>query len=609
MFKRGVRLFYQFFGQLKWTLFVCFLFLSVIPATITGYLLFDRSYNAIEEKVGVYSQQIMLQSVGRLDGFLTGIEDIALQIVSSTDIQALIKDIAIAEDVTVEASKTEALRRRLVQILSSKREVIGVQVLLKDRDLAITSGDKIVLGDYKSSAEYTHAMNLVGEVYWRGTIENQSPSILYQYITPFSRKIYDTESGNVMGTLVLAIKEFALADTFSYIDLGPNGFVFIMDQDTNIVSHLSKRKLTKPAEYSFVKSIVQAAEDDSRMFPAYVDNEKFLISYSKSNVTGWYVISAIPYSYLMEGITKVGKYSVQLVVVLFLLALVISLFISIGISRPLRRLVIAMKRVEEGDLQVSVNKLRSSNEVNALGKSFNRMIRRIKLLIDRVYEAEILQKEAEIKALQSQINPHFLYNTLSTIDSIATVKQEHEISAIAQMLADIFRYSTSGNDSATIEEEVNQINRYLNIQKFRYGESLRWQLIVDPTVKGNTIVKILLQPIVENAVLHGIQKEGTIKVIVLPKGNHISITVEDNGVGMNDSVLQQLLQRLENAHNSRIKAEGGDHIGLANVNNRIKSFYGEAFGLKIISALGFGTKVIILIPKRENVSSDGRITK
>ncbi len=606
MLRRLIRLIPDFFGHLKWKLFISFLFISIIPVAITGFDLYNNSYKAIEEKIGVYSQQIMVQSAGRLDALLTGIEDISLQIVSSRDIQQTIDEIATADDTQAEQAGVGKLKQKLVQILSSKREIVGAQILLNERKLAITSGESMVQENYELSDEYIHAMDSPGIIYWRGTIKNQSPSMLYEYISTLSRKIYDTGSGKALGALVLGTKEFALADTFSYIDLGPNGFVFIMDKDGKVVSHLSKGKLTKAAEYSFVPTIVHSDEGDTRTFPAYIDGQKFMVSYSQSVATGWYVVSAIPYSYLMERITDVGIYSFQLVVVLIILALIISLLISIGISRPVQQLAAAMKRVEDGDLKVKV-KFRSSNEISILGNSFNRMILRINFLIDRVYEVEILQKEAEIKALQSQINPHFLYNTLAVIDSLATVKQEKEISAITQMLADIFRYSTSGNDLATIEEEINQIQRYLNIQQYRYGEDLRWQFIIDPSVRECKIIKLLLQPIVENSVLHGIQKAGTIKVIVLPKGSNLSIVVEDNGVGMNDSELQSLLQRLEHSYRTRGKSENGSHIGLANVNSRIKSFYGERFGLNIISGTGLGTKVTVMIPIAEDTPDNGNI--
>jgi two-component system sensor histidine kinase YesM len=593
--------FSNFSGHLKWMLFISFLFISVIPAAITGFVLYTDSYKAIEEKIAVYSHQIMVQSAGRLDALLSGIEDISLQIVSSRDIQQLINEIQTSNNDQTKEAEVGTLKQKLVQILSSKKEVVGAQILLKDQDLAITSGGTIVSDNYKSSDEYVQAMDRPGVIYWRSTTQIRNPSMLYEYVSTLSRKIYDTATGKDMGALVLGTKEFALADTFSYIDLGPNGFVFIIDKTGKVVSHLNKNKLTKMAEYTFIPQIINAGESDTRTFPGYIDNQKFMISYTQSNTNGWYVVSAIPYSYLMERITNVGKYSFRLDVVLFILAITTSLLISISISRPVQQLVVAMKRVEDGDLNVNV-KLRSNNEIGILGKSFNRMILRIKLLIDRVYEVEILQKEAEIKALQSQINPHFLYNTLSVIDSIATVKQEKEISSITQMLADIFRYSTSGNELATIEEEINQVQRYLNIQKFRYGDDLRWQLIVDPTIRQCKIIKLLLQPLVENSVLHGIQKAGTIKVIVLPNGDNISIIVEDNGVGMTDSELQHLLERLEVSYRMRSKTDDGAHIGLANVKNRIKSYYGEQFGLSIISAEGLGTKVTITMPKVEDSS-------
>lgn len=588
------RLVRSFFGRLRWKLFVFFLVLTVIPAIVIGNVLYNNAYRGIEEKTGLYSEQIMVQSAGRLDALLTGIEDISLQIVSSIDIQQLVNRIADAPDRETEKKETELLKQKLSQILSSRREIVGAQLLMTDKELAVTSGETMVPDDYKLSEEYTQALLRPEPVYWRGTIRNESPSMLYEYITTLTRKFY-SPNGSVMATLVLGTKEFALADTFSYIDLGPSGFVFIMDKDGKVVSHLSKSKLTKPAEYSFVPRIVHAQEGDMRMFPADLDGEKFMVSYAKSTATGWFVVSAIPYSYLMERISAVGKFSIRLDIFLFILATLIALLISYSISRPVQRLAAAMKAVEGGDLKVFVN-LRSTNEIGVLGNSFNRMIKRINLLIDRVYEAEILQKEAEIKALQSQINPHFLYNTLAVIDSIASVKKEQEISSITQMLADIFRYSTSGNEQATVDEELNQLQRYLNIQKFRYGEDLRWQFIVDPQVRGCRIVKLLLQPIVENAVIHGIRKSGMIKVIILPSGNHLSISVEDNGAGMTDDELHELLLRLETANRLQSKTDGGSHIGLANVSHRIKSFYGDRFGMTIVSSQGLGTKVSLTIP-------------
>lgn len=596
MFGHWNRLSRAFFGRLQWKLFVSFVILTVIPAILIGFTLYDNALKGIEEKTGLYSEQIMVQSAGRLDALLTGIEDISLQIVSSADIQRLIGKIAVSGAPLADKDAADSLKQKLAQILSSKREVVGAQILMAEEEFAITSGEKMVPDDYKQSEEYKNMLSRPEPVYWRGTIRNESPTVLYEYLTTLTRKVYDPSSGKVIATLVLGTKEFALADTFSYIDLGPNGFVFIMDKDGNVVSHLSKKNLSKPAEYAFVPKIVNAENGEPRMFSSALDGQKFMITYAKSMATGWFVVSAIPYSYLMDRIVSVGKTSIQLAIALLVLAVLVSLSISISISRPVQRLAAAMKRVEGGDLKVFVN-LKSNNEIGVLGSSFNRMLKRINQLIDRVYEAEILQKEAEIKALQSQINPHFLYNTLSVIDSIATMKHEKEISEITQILADIFRYSTNGNNQATVVEETIQLQRYLHIQKIRYGDGLKWQIIVDPSVRNCKIVKLLLQPIVENAVIHGIRQAGTIRIIVLPSGDDLSITVEDSGAGMPEQQLAALIERLEAAPNRlQSKAEGDSHIGLANVRHRIESFYGEDYGLEIVSAEGFGTKVKIKIP-------------
>lgn len=584
-------------GNMKWKLFISFLILSVIPTSVTGFFLYSKSYDTIEEKISIYSQQIMIQSVGRLDAMLTSIEDIGLQIVSTKDIQDSLQFISETEDPQEALAAEEELEQMLDQILSSKKEIVGAQILLKDKHESIISGGEIVDSDnYEQSEEFTMIMQGRDTEMWYRTKQNTNPTVLYEYISVFSRRIHSPETGRELGTLLLGIKEFDLADTYSYIDLGLTGFVFMMDKEGRVVSHLSKKSLILKADYDFVSEILGAKVIDNRTFASELDGEKVMISYSLSNVNGWYVVSVIPYDYLMERITKVGTFSIQLGLALLILAIIVSLMISVSISRPVQQLVSAMRKVEEGNFKTTV-RLKSDNEIGRLGESFNSMIGRINFLINRVYEEEIMKKQAEIKSLQSQINPHFLYNTLAIIDSIASVKNEKEICEITQILGDIFRYSTSGSELASIEEEIKQVERYMTIHKIRYGDSLRCQVFVDPRLAECKLIKLLIQPLVENALSHGIKKTGTIKVIVLPvDGDKLTIKVEDDGVGMTEAELDKLLRRIDVSSDLQKKSNPEQHIGLVNVNRRIKSYYGEQFGLEIVSEKDIGTKVTLVIP-------------
>jgi two-component system sensor histidine kinase YesM len=328
----------------------------------------------------------------------------------------------------------------------------------------------------------------------------------------------------------------------------------------------------------------------------------------------WRVVQVIAVNELTQGTDAIKLWTISTILVSLFIAFILAVIISKNITGNVRLLLQSMTNFSV-DFTHKVIVPTSRDEVGLLAEKFNSMAEKIGELINTIYKEKLLKQKAEYrtlqfeyKALQAQINPHFLYNTLSFIDSIATVKQEKEISAITQMLADIFRYSTNGNDVATIDDEVGQLQRYLHIQKTRYGEDLRWQFIIDPNVRECKIVKLLLQPLVENSVIHGIRKAGTIKVIILPNGDNLSIAVEDNGAGMAEEELTALTERLETSSNRlRSKTDGGSHIGLANVCHRIKSFYGETYGLAIVSSEGLGTKVTITIPIVRETSQNDNI--
>jgi two-component system sensor histidine kinase YesM len=240
------------------------------------------------------------------------------------------------------------------------------------------------------------------------------------------------------------------------------------------------------------------------------------------------------------------------------------------------------------------------DEITELGMSFNIMIGKIKDLLDsKIKEQEDLKK-AELRALQAQINPHFLYNTLDTIIWMAESKKTDEVIKIVSALSDFFRISLSkGMDWITIGEEVERIRSYLTIQKMRYRDILDFKIEVDENVSENTILKLILQPLVENALYHGIKNKrqgGTISVRAQRKGrDEILLEVEDNGIGFMPEKLAQLQAELKD-NSGDIKFESG--FGLGNVNKRIRLYYGEPYGLSVQSEYMTGTCVTLVIPAK-----------
>ncbi|MFZ0547869.1 MAG: sensor histidine kinase [Candidatus Promineifilaceae bacterium] len=305
------------------------------------------------------------------------------------------------------------------------------------------------------------------------------------------------------------------------------------------------------------------------------------------------------YQVMREGFVRWQFFSIILIFSAVGFSVIAAWSLSRSIYTPIKKLHDVTTTITKNDLQALVTS-ENADEITELGMSFNIMIGKIKELLDaKVKEQENLKK-AELRALQAQINPHFLYNTLDTIIWMAESKKTDGVVEIVSALSNFFRISLSkGMDWITIGEEVERINSYLTIQKMRYRDILDFKIEMQESVCENTILKLLLQPLVENALYHGIKnkrKGGTITIRVKPKGaDEILIEVEDDGIGFTPEKLARLRAELED-DSGDIKLESG--FGIGNVNKRIRLYYGKPYGLSVQSEYSTGTRVMLVIPAK-----------
>jgi len=283
-------------------------------------------------------------------------------------------------------------------------------------------------------------------------------------------------------------------------------------------------------------------------------------------------------------------------------AVIAAWSLSKSIYNPIKKLHDVTTTITKNDLQALMTS-DNVDEITELGMSFNIMIGKIKELLDSKIKEQENLKKAELRALQAQINPHFLYNTLDTIIWMAESKKTDQVVKIVTALSSFFRISLSkGMDWITIGEEVERIKSYLTIQKMRYHDILDFKIDVEEDVAENTILKLILQPLVENALYHGIKNKrqgGTISVRARRKGaDEVLLEVEDDGIGFTPQKLAQLRAEL-NDDSGEIKLENG--FGIGNVNNRIRLYYGKQYGLSIESEYSTGTCVILVIPAKMEV--------
>ena len=270
--------------------------------------------------------------------------------------------------------------------------------------------------------------------------------------------------------------------------------------------------------------------------------------------------------------------------------------ITTGMLRPIQVLAQAAGRISKGDLDARAD-VDSRDEIAVLADRFNDMAGNIQTLVVKVREDEQKMRKADLRLLQEQINPHFLYNTLDTIMWLAIDHQDDKVVEMVAALSGFFRTSLShGEDKITIREELEHVENYLKIQQLRYGDIMEYSIDVPDEIKKNDIVKITLQPLVENALYHGLKKQrekGMIKISRVDDENNIFLIVEDNGVGMQpEQVVQINKEMYEDIWVNRTTG-----FGIANVNRRIKLYYGEEYGLILESEPDIGTKVIVVVPK------------
>lgn len=281
-------------------------------------------------------------------------------------------------------------------------------------------------------------------------------------------------------------------------------------------------------------------------------------------------------------------------------AVILSLLISRGLTKKLESMTEIVTRIKGGETRLRMKEL-GRDEIGELGQTINEMLDQIEGLIAKEYEAKLMINKAEYKALQAQINPHFLYNTLDTMSSIAEIQDCHEVSALSQSLSNIFHYCLDmKHPFSTVSKEIVHLKNYIYVMDVRMRGEIKYLFEIDDEVLQDTLPRISIQPLVENAINHGLKNargEKYVKIRASKKQENLWIEVEDNGIGIEKEQMEELLKEPQNLKDSQ-NANGKDSIGLQNIHLRMKMLYGENYGLELESEEGKGTKVTLKIPRK-----------
>lgn len=333
---------------------------------------------------------------------------------------------------------------------------------------------------------------------------------------------------------------------------------------------------------------IEAGASPDRELAERSENVFFRVGQRKYNLSAY---ALMPQSLLKENQRTLSRSLLLIAGIAILLAVLIAWFISKTLTKPLEEMTRTAKRIKAGETHLRLRNSQS-DEIGELAVSFNEMLDQIEHLVGREYEAQLLLNQAKYNALQAQINPHFLYNTLDTMSSIADIRDCPEVSALSMSLANIFRYSLDmKNPFSTVAAEIVHLKNYIYVMDVRMQENVEYVFDVEDSILKSSMPRISIQPLVENALTHGLRGSRKKKRIVISAkkdGENLLISVEDNGIGIAEEERRELLNP---EHKNHTKS-----IGLNNIHSRMKILYGPEYGVTIESRIGEGTKVSLLIP-------------
>ncbi|RDW16015.1 signal protein [Oceanobacillus arenosus] len=575
--------------------FTVIIIFSIVVVSVTTYL---KSSKAIENQVSIYLKQIVSNVNLQIDDYLGNYELATLPLVTNEEVKTFVEGRLV---------DNYGKYMNYMEIKSQMNETIIERPEIEQIYLMEGNGHYIVSRDTSSLTpidEFYQELNELtsdsGTIFIYPRISND------ELVITMARKIRGMTTWEPKGILAVDLNASRLIRSWGEINLEDNSFFMIVDDKGKIIYH-------PEIDYIGQEMIQPIKEqlDGSLHHNFYADwnDERTFFYFNTSDYTDWKLVLAIPATKLFQPISGIRTTVFVSGGLALLIALVFAQHFIRKIVKPIRMIESTMKKVEKGKWELA-SEPEGNDEISSLVKNYNKMVNRLSFLVDRVYKAELENQKAEImsqrrelerrkvefQALQSQINPHFLYNTLGTINSYAIFKEIDEVSEMTEALANMFRYSTKNLEIATMEDELSHVGDFLIIQQHRWQKKFPLDIDMEDHLLHSKIVKLSLQPLVENAIEHGFQtitdsSKVTIKGEV--SGTTLFISVIDNGVGIEQVRLTQLREQLENEQ-LHYKIDQG--IGLLNVSKRTKLLFGEEYGIEIFSEVNKGTTVMMSVP-------------
>lgn len=555
----------------------------ILVSLIIFMVMFQNFRDTLRTQYGESEKQSVVVIGNNMDYILNSVESLSNSIISNGELIECLKN-----------GDNVQLTDKLYSFYISSNIIEGIYMITPSGYHQVG----VKLQDGVKTFPRSELNNTSGEIVWFPTTEKKvkilSGNMVKKYFS-MGRKVIDIYSLDELGYINIEVDESVLAGAFSDL-MEENSSILVCDTSGNIIAS-SENDFTpiSSSNSSYFSKMIEDKKADYVSFRK--DGKNYVAIYSSFNYGKWYIVKTIPEAVLYADINRLQLYTILGGLIFFVIMFYAAIIYTRKITKPIEVMMHQMKKVEAGNLDVRVES-NVYNELDDLSVSFNQMVNKVRTLMDDIIAVEHNKNELELEVLHAQINPHFLYNTLNTIRWMAKIKGEDSISDALVALVKLLRVSISfGNNMITLQEEIEYIENYLLIQRLRFNQLFEIRYDIKEEHKAISIPKLILQPIVENSLIYGIdeaekrEESITIHIFTRDAGEQIEIVVQDNGSGIDKEVLDNIFKQEQNINRF-------SKVGLNNVNQRLKLYLGDEYGLRILSSVGVGTTVIIKVPKK-----------
>lgn len=607
--------------SLKYKLIIFLLLVTVIPGVTAIAATYIYTTESVKNQLIKENTNIVSKGKADLRDYFITISEIPISLYTNRLFMNVME-----HGINEELDQSQAeLKRSLFGLYHSRKEIEQIFLYVDKGNDAYTiynsklSSRALVENKYFNTYyQQLHERNMyfsvepTHDIYSYNNQSNIFPSSVKKVLS-FHHSLHDVTSSKFLGFISIDIDIDAvktISDRLHFID---EEDFYLIDGSNNVIYSSEESLIGFRIDEQWVKSIRDNVnekkshdwEDDE--FNGVLVYDQFIEPFDD-----WLIVKRIPSDRIYSGPRYIAKMNISILAVFLIIIIFATVFVSFKIISPMKILMNNMKKVEEGKLEVDFDSL-GNDEFGKLGQHFKSMVNRINDLILREYRLEIENKTNQIKVLQSQINPHFLYNSLQSIGTIALKKNVPEVYKLLTTLSSIMRYGMNmSDDSVVLEKEINHAKSYLLLQKQRFRNSLQFEISVDESVRLSFVPKMILQPIVENYLKHGFDSSkgiGVIKIVARKsKGNgRLIIVIEDNGEGVSEERLEMI--RLSLTKGIKLSDSGEENIGLKNVYERLKLYYGTESSFIIENRQEGGLRVVFELPITKEVTTGESIDR